>query len=81
MEKTVDAILEALKGISKDCRRDDISKVASISANDPVIGGIVAKAMEEVGQSGIIMVEDSQTSDITTEIVKVSELIEVSSLR
>ena len=70
MEKTVDAILEALKGISKTVEGDDISKVASISANDPVIGGIVAKAMEEVGQSGIIMVEDSQTSDITTEIVK-----------
>jgi len=70
MEVASQAIVEGLKGISKKVSGDDIAKVASISANDPVIGQIVAKAMEEVGKEGIIMVEDSQTSDITTEIVK-----------
>lgn len=70
MEQAVSGIIKNLKEIARPVEGDDIAKVASISANDPVIGGIVAKAMDEVGKNGIIMVEDSQTSDITTEIVK-----------
>lgn len=70
MEKASESIVASLRLISKLVSGDDIIKVASISANDHMIGGIVAKAMEEVGDNGIIMVEDSQTSDISTEIVK-----------
>ena len=70
MDKAAQAIVEGIKTLSKPVKGDDIAKVASISANDEAIGQIVAKAMDEVGKEGIIMVEDSQTAEITTEIVK-----------
>lgn len=70
IELAAASIVEELKAMSKEVKGDDITKVASISANDTEIGTIVAKAMAEVGNDGILMVEDSQSAGIMTEIVK-----------
>ena len=44
--------------------------VASISANDAEIGATIAKAMKEVGENGVITVEESQSLGVETEVVK-----------
>lgn len=43
--------------------RDAIAQVASISAADATIGGLIADAMEKVGKDGIINVEESKTME------------------
>jgi chaperonin GroEL len=40
--------------------RDEIADVATISANDPKIGELIADAMEKVGKDGVITVEESK---------------------
>ena len=60
IDKAVEAAVEGLKKISKDCRtQTEISQVASISANsDRHVGDIIAEAMNKVGKEGVITVED-----------------------
>jgi len=51
--------------------RKEKAQVATISAhNDPVIGELVADAMEKVGGDGVITVEESKTTETTVEIVE-----------
>ena len=70
IEKGVDAIVKELTtAISKPIAGGDIAKVASISANDTEIGAKIAEAMEKVGGSGIITVEESQSFGIEIEVV------------
>jgi chaperonin GroEL len=59
-----------LKNISQPVAGDVIQQVASISANDEMIGGIIAKAIKEVGENGVITVEEGQSFGIETEVVK-----------
>ncbi len=47
-------------------KRDDIAHVATISAQDPTIGELIADAMERVGRDGVITVEEGST--LTTEL-------------
>lgn len=71
IEKAVEAIVEELRtNISKPVAGDAIKQVASISANDPEIGATIAKAIIEVGENGVITVEEGQVFGITTEVVK-----------
>jgi len=70
MEKAVDAVIANLKKISKPISGDDIEKVASISANDAEIGKTIAEAMKQMGQDGVITVEESQTFGVVTEVVQ-----------
>ena len=66
-----DAILSALKGASKPIStREEISQVATISAQDSEIGNLIAEVMEEVGKDGVITVEESKTFGLSKEIVK-----------
>jgi chaperonin GroEL len=50
--------------------REQIAEIATISANDPEIGEIVAEAMDKVGKDGVITVEESQTFGIEIETVE-----------
>jgi len=69
--KGKDAILSALKGISKPIStHEEISQVATISAQDSEIGNLIAEVMEEVGKDGVITVEESKTFGLSKEIVK-----------
>lgn len=71
IEKGVEAIVAELKEkISKPISGDEIEQVASIAANDPEIGKTIANAMKQMGQDGVITVEESQTFGIETEVVQ-----------
>ena len=50
--------------------REQIAKVASIAANEPEIGELIADAMEKVGKDGVITVEESKGTATTLEIVE-----------
>jgi chaperonin GroEL len=47
-----------------------IQEVATISANDPIIGELIAEAMEKVGKDGVITVEESKTTTTQLEFVE-----------
>lgn len=71
IEKGVEAVVRELKEkISKPISGDEIAHVASISANDPEIGKTIAQAMKEVGENGVITVEESQSFGIEIEVVQ-----------
>ncbi len=71
IEKGVAAIVEELKKISKPVAgQEEIAQVASISANDPEIGAIIADAMKAVGSDGVITVEESQVFGVQKEVVE-----------
>ncbi len=69
--KAVDTSVEGIKEISRKIKgKDDIARVASISANDEVIGNLIADAMEKVTNDGVITVEESKTMGTNLEIVE-----------
>ncbi len=71
IEKAVEAVVKELKEkISQPVAGDAIQQVASISANDADIGAVIAKAIKEVGENGVITVEEGQAFGIETEVVK-----------
>ncbi len=70
IEKGVEAIVGEIKKISTDIQGGEIEKVASISANDKEIGGMIAQAMEKVGENGVITVEESQSFGVEVEVVE-----------
>tara|TARA_Y100000310_G_scaffold9735_2_gene10498 strand:+ start:29927 stop:31564 length:1638 start_codon:yes stop_codon:yes gene_type:complete len=71
IEKGAEVVISALKGMSKEISgKDDIAKVATISAEDKGLGNLIAEVMEGVGKDGVITVEESQTFGIEKEIVK-----------
>lgn len=67
VEKAVEQIGVNSKGVEG---KQDISRVASISANDPLIGEEIANAMESVTTDGVITVEESQTMGTELEVVE-----------
>src|SRR5659263_531501 len=63
--------LERIKDLSQKIKgREDISRVAAISANDEIIGTLIADAMEKVSNDGVITVEESKTMGTNLEIVE-----------
>ncbi len=71
IEMAVEIAVKGIAGLSQKTHgRDDISKVASISANDEVIGNLIANAMEKVSNDGVITVEESKTMDTELEVVE-----------
>ena len=69
--KAMDVAVEKLKEISKPVENSTaIKQVASISAGDEQIGGLIAEAMEKVGADGVITVEESQTMQTELSIVE-----------
>ncbi|NLB10016.1 MAG: chaperonin GroEL [Clostridiaceae bacterium] len=71
IEKAVDTAVAKIKDSAKAVSgRDDIARVASISANDDEIGEMIARAMEEVTSDGVITVEESQTMGTDLEVVE-----------
>lgn len=63
--------VEEIKNISKTVEsKESIAQVASISASDDEIGGLIADAMEKVGKDGVITVEESKSMGTTLEVVE-----------
>src|SRR6266508_298139 len=71
IEKATELAVEAIKNQAKDVEtRDEIAHTASVSAGDPEIGEVIAKAMDTVGKEGVITVEESNTFGIELETVE-----------
>ncbi|MDO5555202.1 MAG: chaperonin GroEL [Clostridia bacterium] len=63
IDKSVNTAVEELKVISSEINgKEDIARVASISANSPEIGTLIADAMEKVSKDGVITIEESKTA-------------------
>ncbi len=71
IEKATAAIVAGLKKMSKQISgHEEIRQVATIAAQDPEIGKLLADIINEVGKDGVITVEDSQTFGLDKEIVE-----------
>ena len=71
MDKATDVAVKALKEISSPVNgKEDIARVASISANNSEIGNLIADAMEKVSKDGVITVEESKTSQTELNVVE-----------
>ncbi|SHH98363.1 chaperonin GroEL [Clostridium grantii] len=67
----VDVAVEGIKAISKPLSgKEDIARVAAISAADEVIGKLIADAMEKVGNEGVITVEESKSMETELDVVE-----------
>jgi chaperonin GroEL len=64
-------VIKELKANAKKIEsKEEIAQVASISAEDPEIGNIIAEVMEKVGKDGVITVEESQTFGMSSDVVE-----------
>ena len=71
IDKAVEAISKALLESAKEIHtRDEIAQVATISAQDPTLGGLIADAFDKVGRDGVITVEESSTTDVELDITE-----------
>ena len=71
IDKAVDAAVSGLKEISSEVNgKEDIARVASISANNEEIGNLIADAMEKVSKDGVITIEESKTSNTELNVVE-----------
>jgi chaperonin GroEL len=71
IDKAVEAVVEELKKLSVPCEgKKEIAQIGAISANnDKEIGDLIAKAMEKVGNDGVITVEEAKGLETTLETV------------
>ncbi len=71
IDAAVEKVSEVLRGRATEVsERKDIAHVASISAQDPVLGGLIADAFDKVGKDGVITVEESQTTGVELELTE-----------
>lgn len=71
IEKATDAVVEEVKSKSKPIKGlDAAQQVATVSANDPEIGALVAKVIDVVGKDGVVTVEESKSTETSYEIVE-----------
>ena len=71
IDKAVNVAVEGLKEISSDVNgKEDIARVASISANNEEIGNLISEAMEKVSKDGVITIEESKTSNTELNVVE-----------
>jgi len=70
LEKSVDAVVEALRDMARPVvGKEQIGQVASIAAVDQEVGDLIADVMEKVGKDGVITVEESKGLHMETEFV------------
>lgn len=71
IDKAVNTAIDGLKEVSSDINgKEDIARVASISANNEEIGNLIADAMEKVSKDGVITIEESKTSHTELNVVE-----------
>jgi chaperonin GroEL len=71
IDKAVERATEEIHRLAKPVKGDMIAQVGTVSANgDATIGGIIAKAMDQVGKDGVITVEESRTMETSLEVVE-----------
>src|SRR3954462_9304486 len=71
VEAAVDTVVEHLRGLSKDVSgKEQIARVAAISAGDDEIGNVIADAIDKVGKDGVVNVEEGQTFGMELEFTE-----------
>src|SRR3712207_1288741 len=71
IEVAVDQVVEHIKSQSKDISgKEQIARVATISAGDDEIGDVIADAIEKVGKDGVVNVEEGQTFGMDLEFTE-----------
>jgi chaperonin GroEL len=71
IEKAVDQVVEDIRKQSKEISgKDQIARVAAISAADDEIGDVIADAIEKVGKDGVVNVEEGQTFGMDLEFTE-----------
>ena len=71
MKKATDKAVEAILAMSSKVNgKDQIAKVAAISAGDENVGNMVADAMEKVSNDGVITIEESKTMQTELDLVE-----------
>ena len=71
MKKATEVAVEAIQNMSKNIEgRDQIARVAAISAGDDEVGEMVAEAMEKVSKDGVITIEESKTMKTELDLVE-----------
>jgi chaperonin GroEL len=71
IEKSVDAVVEHIREQSTEISgKDQIARVAAISAADNEIGDIIADAIDKVGKDGVVNVEEGQTFGMDLEFTE-----------
>ncbi|OBR90056.1 60 kDa chaperonin [Clostridium ragsdalei P11] len=71
IKMAVDKAVEEIKKVSTTVKgKEDIARIAAISASDEEIGKLIADAMEKVGNEGVITVEESKTMGTELDVVE-----------
>ena len=71
MKKATDKAVESLKAMSQKVKgKEQITRVAAISAGSEEVGDMVADAMEKVGHDGVITIEESKTMQTELDLVE-----------
>jgi len=67
---TEQVVVELKKMAQKITTKEEMAQVATISAENPELGNLIAQMMEEIGKDGVITIEESKTFGLQKEIVK-----------
>ena len=71
MEKAVVTAIDTIKANSETIKgSDDIARVGAVSSGDESVGKLIAEAMDKVGASGVITIEESKTAETGLEVVE-----------
>ncbi|BCZ44324.1 60 kDa chaperonin [Clostridium gelidum] len=71
IKMAVDKAVEEIQKISKQVEgKEDIARVAAISASDEEVGKLIADAMEKVGNEGVITIEESKSMGTELDVVE-----------
>ena len=71
VEKAVDQVVERIKEVSTEISgKEQIARVAAISAADDDIGDVIADAIDKVGKDGVVNVEEGQTFGMDLEFTE-----------
>ena len=70
MDSALESVIKLLNSRKKKVTKENIREVASISANDSEIGELIADVFNEVGKDGVVTVEESQSTEMSKEIVE-----------
>ena len=71
MEKAVETAIDTIKANSETIKgSDDIARVGAVSSGDESVGKLIAEAMDKVGASGVITIEESKTAETGLEVVE-----------
>ena len=65
IDKAVDAVVTEIRRLAKPVKESDWEKVATISAQNTLVGQKVAEALKRVGKDGLVEVEEGKTMEIT----------------